>query len=272
MTLDSLAYSQSQITTYPGALAGLEGTIRVVLAGGSPVLRSGLASELAEAPDLMVTCHTGAPIAQAGDMIADVLILLAPPAQQVTQIVGRISSRERPTRVLVLAERDDDASLVAAIRAGARGYGTLDRLGVDELRDAVRRLVLEGKWLHPAATWRMMDLVAGPTDSFQRLVNAVSQTSATVAQPGNTSLSKRELEVLCRLAEGYERDEIASNLCLTPNTVKTYLGRIRDKLGASARKEILRVAFESGLLADRRRSATPPETLPETPHDTGHAG
>jgi DNA-binding CsgD family transcriptional regulator len=61
-------------------------------------------------------------------------------------------------------------------------------------------------------------------------------------------LSERELEVLAELAAGHANKQIAANLHVSPNTVKTHVARVFEKLGASRRTEAIRKARELGLV------------------------
>ena len=61
-------------------------------------------------------------------------------------------------------------------------------------------------------------------------------------------LSERELEVLAELAAGYANKEIAARLHVSPNTVKTHVARVFEKLGANRRTEAIRKARELGLV------------------------
>jgi len=62
-------------------------------------------------------------------------------------------------------------------------------------------------------------------------------------------ISEREMEVLRELAAGHSNKEIARRLAVSPNTVKTHVARVFEKLGASRRTEAIRKARELGLLA-----------------------
>ena len=63
------------------------------------------------------------------------------------------------------------------------------------------------------------------------------------------AISDRELEVLRELAAGHSNKQIARNLDVSPNTVKTHVARLFEKLGASRRTEAIRRARELGLVA-----------------------
>jgi DNA-binding NarL/FixJ family response regulator len=82
------------------------------------------------------------------------------------------------------------------------------------------------------------------------------------------SLSKRELAVLRRFADGANEQAIADELTISRNTVKTYLHRICEKLEATSRSDAMRIAFLRGLIPDRRRPLWD-DTLPPTSGTTG---
>jgi DNA-binding NarL/FixJ family response regulator len=128
--------------------------------------------------------------------------------------------------VVVLTSVDDDAAILHAVRAGAAGYLLKDASG-DELRGALR-----------AALSGQMQI---SYEAASRLLNGgASQVDET--------LTERELDVLDRLAEGKANKEIARELELSPETVKTYVKHILDKLGVHTRTQAAVQALRRGLL------------------------
>lgn len=139
------------------------------------------------------------------------------------------------TAVVVLTTFDEDADIVAALRAGAVGY-LLKSSTRNELRDAVVRAGRGERLLSPSILERLMNLVAdGP--------------APPVLDPRLALLSQRELEVLTRVGHGDTNDEIAARLYLSPATARTYVSRILAKLGARDRPELLVIAHHSGLVS-----------------------
>jgi DNA-binding NarL/FixJ family response regulator len=128
-------------------------------------------------------------------------------------------------QVMVLTSVLDDTSIRQAIEAGAAGYLLKETSGED-LRVALRAVAAGQVQLAPKAVRRLL----GPRP----------------AGPGG--LSERELEVLEGIAEGKANKEIARDLGLSPETVKTYVKRVLHKLGVRTRTEAAMQALARGLL------------------------
>jgi DNA-binding NarL/FixJ family response regulator len=130
--------------------------------------------------------------------------------------------------MLTISKHDDD--LFGAIAAGAEGY-LLKNSEPEELRRAILQ-VAEGKSvLSPEVTGRVL--------------KAVSNARGV---PSEFGLSKREMEVLDCLAQGKTSIQIASDLFITENTVKTHVRHILEKLEASNRAEAVSRAIQMGLI------------------------
>lgn len=137
--------------------------------------------------------------------------------------VRRIRAADPSARVLMLTKVDDpDASVVAAVAAGARGY-----LRKDASRAEVR--VVVGQALtepHPSADGSMPAADDRPS----------------------ASLTERELEVLAGMCEGMSNAEIGRTLFLSEDTVKTHARRLFRKLGAADRAHAVALALRRGLV------------------------
>jgi NarL family two-component system response regulator LiaR len=129
--------------------------------------------------------------------------------------------------VVVLTSVIDNAAIVYAVRAGAVGYLLKEATGA-ELRGALRAASSGQVMLSPEAASRLIDGV---------------QLSM-----GSEGLTERELDVLGKLAQGKANKEIARELSLSQETVKTYVKRILDKLGVHTRTQAAVQALMRGLL------------------------
>ena len=137
-------------------------------------------------------------------------------------------------RVVVLTTFDEDADVLAAIRAGSAGY-LLKDIAPDDLRAAIRLVAAGDALLSPAITGKVMaQLAARPTAS---------------TRPGILeSLTEREREVLTRVGLGDSNDEIGANLRISPATARTYVSRLLAKLSARDRSQLVILSYESGLI------------------------
>lgn len=127
--------------------------------------------------------------------------------QQITQLFPHI-------RVIILTSFLDEAHVLPAIRAGAAGY-LLKDIAPDDLAQAILATFRGQSILHPQV---MMQLATN-------LANA-SQPALILIE----SLSERELDVLCLLTRGLQNHELASELSVSENTVRTHISNILTKL------------------------------------------
>lgn len=137
--------------------------------------------------------------------------------------------------VLVLTTFGEDASVRAALRAGASGF-VLKTSAPRLLGEAVRALARGDGWLDPAVTRRLLADFAGRAEPS-------GATPEHLAQ-----LTRREREVLTAVAHGLGNAEIARHFMLSEATVKTHVHRILVKLGVTDRAQAVAAAFRSGLV------------------------
>ena len=136
------------------------------------------------------------------------------------------------TRVLVLTAADDPETVVRSLEAGASGVVS-KQIDANMLAHYVRKVA------------------AGETAIDHGASGAITQRLR--ARVPVLGLSRRELEVLERVANGETNRAIASALFVSPSTVKTHFDRIYEKLGVHDRAGALALARESGLLGKWRR-------------------
>jgi DNA-binding NarL/FixJ family response regulator len=138
-----------------------------------------------------------------------------------------------PLRVLVVTLYDAEATVRAALAAGASGF---------LLKDAGPRLLVEA--VHAAARG---EAVVSPSVTT-RLLRHFTRTVRRAPRRDDVPLTARELDVVLAVARGLANAEIAVELSISPSTVKTHLVGARNKLGARNRTEIAIWAWEGGLV------------------------
>jgi len=211
--------------------------IRVLIVDDHPVVRSGLLALLTEASGFE-------PVGEADDGIAalaairqsrpDVVLMdLTMPNLSGVEATRRITAWPETARVavLVLTMSDDDASLAAAVRAGARGY-LLKDAGADEVLAAVRAVarggVVFGRGVAPA----VLDLL---------------QARTRAQAPVLPELTDREREILGLVGKGLGNQAIGARLRISAKTVANAVSTILVKLGVADRAEAVAVARHQGL-------------------------
>lgn len=207
--------------------------VRLVVVDDHALFRAGLVSLLAQMPELEVVGEAGNG-RQALDVIQrtrpDIaLIDVNMPEMGGVETVEALQKVENLRIVMLTISKHDD-DLFGAIAAGADGY-LLKNSEPEELRRAIL-LVAEGKSvLSPEVTGRVLKAVSNAR-----------------GMPSEIGLSKREMEVLDCLAVGKTSAQIASDLFITENTVKTHVRHILEKLEAANRAEAVSRAIQMGLI------------------------
>ncbi|GAA5039043.1 DNA-binding NarL/FixJ family response regulator [Thermocatellispora tengchongensis] len=211
---------------------------RVVVVDDQTLVRQGIRS-LLEVAEVEVVGEAGDGRA-ALDVIAaagpDVVLLdLRMPRYDGIWTLRRLRERGVETPVLVLTTFNDDALVLEALRAGARGY-LLKDVTLEQLTRAVRTLADGGTLIAPSITDRLL-----------RAIRSGPPPAGTGALP-KQELTERELEVLRLVAEGYSNREIAGALFLAEGTVKNHVSAILLKLGARDRTNAVLRALHEGIL------------------------
>jgi len=199
-------------------------SIRVVLVDDHPLFREGLRFTLGQADDVEVVGEAedgvgGVEAVQRLD--PDVVLMdISMPHLDGLAATGRLGGR---AAVLVLTMYDDDANVLAALQAGARGY-LVKGAGPDELLSAVRAVARGNAVFGAALAARMLQL-------FER--------ASAPAYPRFPELSTREHEVLEHLAEGLTNQQIAERLFISPITVRNHVSSILTKLQLTDRRQAM---------------------------------
>jgi DNA-binding NarL/FixJ family response regulator len=143
------------------------------------------------------------------------------------------------TRVLILTTFDADEYVYEALRAGASGF-LLKDAPADQLVTAVRSLAAGDALIDPVIT--------------RRLISRFALAARPAGAPDELSqLTPRELEVLRLVARGLANIEIAQELVVEENTVKTHVSRILTKLGLRDRVQAVVLAYELGFVTPEAR-------------------
>jgi DNA-binding NarL/FixJ family response regulator len=233
-----------------GALV-TDDALRLVVADDQRSVLDGLALMLDLLPGVTVVAvaSNGAEAIEAvGRDHPDVVLLdLHMPVLDGIETTRRLTSEYPATAVVVLTTYADDASVLEALRAGARGYLTKNAGRADIARA-----------IHAAASGQIiLDEVAQAT-----LLDAAVLQSAAPIPPVELpdGLTTREGDVLALISQGLDNSEIARTLFLSPNTVKTHINRIFAKTGSKTRAQAIRYAHTRGLTRDYSMRPHPNES------------
>ncbi len=194
---------------------------RVLIVDDHPVVREGLAAQLATEPDLEV-CGEAEDVAGALTLIEssrpDVAIIdIALKSGNGIDLVKRIRARNETVRLLVWSMYLESHYAERALRAGAQGYVHKGR-ATREILDALRAVLAGKVYLSGDQADRLL----------QRLVSG-----QTVERSPIETLSDRELEAFELMGQGLSTEQIAATMHISPKTVETYRARIKEKLGLS---------------------------------------
>ncbi|GAA1771013.1 response regulator transcription factor [Nocardioides hankookensis] len=209
--------------------------VRVLIADDHPVFRDGLASLLGTQADVTVvaTAADGAEaVALAAEHRPDVVVMdLQMPEMNGIDATRRLAETQPDVRVLVFTMGEEDGTVLAAMRAGARGY-LVKGASQEEVARAISTVHAGGLVFGASLALRIADLLSG---------------SATPDRTAFPQLTEREVEILDLIAAGRNNSQIASALYLAPKTVRNNVSNILAKLQATDRAEAIIRARDAGL-------------------------
>lgn len=214
-------------------------SIKVIIADDHVFYREGVRALLGNVPDIEVIgeANDGAEAIQQADMLHPNVILmdLKMPGMNGIDATRRIHELHPNIGVLVITMFDDDDSVFAAMRAGARGY-LLKDADKDEVVRAIVAVERGEAIFSPAIAQRMVQYFSASS--------AVSKKN----QPDEfAELTERELEILDLIAQGHNNLVISNKLSLSIKTVQNYVSSILTKLQVADRAQAIVRAREAGL-------------------------
>lgn len=209
--------------------------IRVLIADDEPIVRHGLRTILESEPDIDVVGEAGdgvEALTRARTLRPDVVCMdVRMPDVDGIQATGQVLALEPAPRVLVITTFDSDDYVLDALRAGASGF-VLKRASAEAIVTAVRTVA------------------AGEHLVFPEAIRALTTRSAPrTPRYTGPELTAREREILHLVARGMSNAEIAAELFLGVETVRTHMSGVLGKLGARDRTQAVVIAYQSGLVS-----------------------
>jgi DNA-binding NarL/FixJ family response regulator len=210
--------------------------LRILLVDDHPLVRDGLRALLSSVPDMRVVgeaTNGEEAIARAEELQPDIILMdLHMPGLNGVEATRRILQVSPRIGILVLTMLDDDASIFAAMRAGARGY------------------LLKGA--DQAEVLRAISVVSHGEAIFsppiaQRLMQYFANMQPVLPPSAFPDLTDREREILGMIALGRSNAEIAGELVLSPKTVSNHVSNIFSKLQVVDRAQAVLRARQAGM-------------------------
>jgi DNA-binding NarL/FixJ family response regulator len=219
--------------------------IRVAIADSEPLVRAGLQALLEREADVAVIGHAGdgeEAAALTRDLRPEVLLVDSELPRLDGIALTRLIQADHElagVRTLLLSASDTDERFLPALRAGISGFLLKDGR-LDQLADAVRSVARGDAALAPGLARRLMAELAAQPDVSRHIPEQLEDLTA------------RERQVVALVAGGLSNGEIAEQLVVSPSTAKTHVSHALCKLHVRDRAQLVRLAYETGLVVPRQ--------------------
>ncbi len=217
--------------------------IKVITVDDHAVMRQGLSVLLGHVEDVQVvgSASDGRQAVQlAQELRPDVLLMDAVmPGLNGLDATRQVKQSLPDARVIMLSGYVDEDQLIESIRAGVDGY-IEKSTGIDEVLRAVRTVIRGTKYFSRSLEEKF------------NLPDLLLQAQAGERTTGIEALSPREREVLQLIGEASSNQRVAEELNISIKTVEAHLTRIKEKLNARNRGDMIRIALRAGLVRDEQ--------------------
>ncbi|MEO1210687.1 MAG: response regulator transcription factor [Cyanobacteria bacterium J06638_20] len=223
--------------SHPTESASNAAPTRVLIVEDDPMMQLGLEQSLTSQPDLEVVGRADdgyLAVEEAKKLKPDIVVMdIGLPRLDGIAATEQIKQAMPEIRVVMLTSHTTENEVIAALSSGADAY-CVKGTSVERLLVAIDAAKEGASYLDPTVARLVMDHLKSPVNEAD---------AAAIAQ-----LSQRELEVLKLMVEGRSNPEIAGELYLSPNTVKTHVRGIMNKLAVDDRVQAAVVALRAGLV------------------------
>jgi DNA-binding NarL/FixJ family response regulator len=210
--------------------------LRVLLADDHPAFRSGLLYLLTSDSSFLVVGEAGTGeevISLASDLAPDIVVMdIQMPGCNGVEATRRILKDNPNIRILIMTMFEDDHTVAASMRAGARGYVLKGALPEEIIRAI--KAVASGEAIFSSAI-------------AQRFITYFGHIRPDYRDNELADLTEREREILDLIARGYKNGAIAELLVISPSTVRNHITNILSKLQVTDRAEAIQKAKDAGL-------------------------
>jgi NarL family two-component system response regulator LiaR len=214
----------------------MNATITALIVDDHEVVRNGVRTYLNTLPEFEVVgeAATGEEAIELVEkLLPDVVLMdLIMPGMDGVEATRQIKSINSDTNVVVLTSYHEDEHIFPVLRAGATGY-ILKDTRMAKVADALRKAAQGETTLHPYVA--------------SRLIQEVNADKASHPNPF-TELSQREMDVLKLIANGLSNADIANELIISENTVKSHVSNILSKLHLVDRTQAAVFAWQQGIV------------------------
>lgn len=211
-------------------------SLRILLVDDHPLVRNGLRALLTSVPSMTVVGEAAdgeEALAQVAVLQPDIILMdLHMPGMNGIEATRQIAQTSSRIGILVLTMLEDDASVFAAMRAGARGY-LLKGADQSEVLRAISAIA------HGEAIFS--------SQIAQRLMQYFANMQPVLPHSAFPDLTEREREILGLIALGHSNADIAEKLVLSPKTVSNHVSNIFSKLQVVDRAQAMLRAKQAGL-------------------------
>lgn len=208
--------------------------IRILIADDHPLIREGLKQIISDEKDMEVrgeASNVEEMMQLLGKCRYDIVILdITMPGRSGLDALEDLRRKYPELPVLILSIHPENEYAIRAFRSGAKGYITKQSMP-QELVNAIRKIVDGKKYISSSIAEKIIDILGRGDD-----------------REPHECLSKREFQVMQKLASGKTVRQIAADLFISENTVRTYKTRILEKMRMNNIVELIRYAIENNLV------------------------
>jgi len=230
-------------------------TVSVIIVEDQELTRMGFKAMIDNDPSIKVIGEADNgkdAIALTLDMRPDVVVMdIGLPGMDGIEAGTRIRESYPEAKLLMLTSHTERHLVAAALSSGARGYCLKD-INKNRLLAAVKAIAGGDVWLDPEIAGIVFSLMQRDESEEERqkeVKNRIVRENRATSPNRAVELSERELEVLELLVQGLRNSEIAEELCVTVDTVKSHMSRIMDKLAVSDRTQAALTALRKGIVS-----------------------